>query len=621
VLTVLRDPEGGIRGYSKIIRDMSQYREEQESLKRAYAQLDMLVLDRTVALALEIEQRKQIEAELSREKERLQVTLRSIGDAVITTDMAGAVSYMNPAAQAMTGWASSEAMGLPISVIFNIVSRDERRVVENPVHVVLQTGNAASQTTDIQLIRKDGLEYAIRDSAAPIRNQQGEVVGVVMVFHDVSQAQVMAEKMAYQASHDPLTGLINRSEFERLLERAIGNGRANGKQYALAYLDLDQFTVVNDSCGHLAGDMLLRQLSSLLKERLRSTDTLARLGGGELGVLLEGCAPEAALRIAESLRKTVSDFRYTWHDKTFQIGVSIGLVSFSNGEMGMADTLSVADAACYAAKDHGHNRIHVYRADDHDILQRHGEMDWLGRLYRAIDENRLLLYAQKIVPISRAADRHEHVELLIRIRDEDGKLILPMAFIPAAERYNLMPYIDRWVIRTAFQHYADHAAQQPGSRYAINLSGSSLNDDSMFDYIREQFAACQIPHAAICFEITETAAIANLSHATTLIREARKLGCQFALDDFGSGMSSFGYLKHLPVDYLKIDGSFVKDMASDPVASAMVEAINNIGHVMGLQTIAEFVENDATLEKLRQIGVDFAQGYGVGRPYPLLKIE
>jgi diguanylate cyclase (GGDEF)-like protein len=426
-------------------------------------------------------------------------------------------------------------------------------------------------------------------------------------------------EISHQAAHDALTGLINRREFESRLEIALQNAQIEKLQHTILYLDLDQFKVINDTCGHVAGDQLLRQLTTLLQGSLRQSDTLARLGGDEFGVLLECCSLEPAVRIAETLRQTVNDFHFVWQDKTFPIGVSIGLVNFGDDGLTLGDVLSIADAACYVAKDKGRNRIHVYSPGDNELAQRNSEMDWIGRIRKALDENRFVLYAQKIIPLSGDGNEGEHHELLIRMLDEAGKLIPPMAFIPAAERYNLMPTLDRWVIKTAFAQYKGAGTgKAPPRSCAINLSGASIGDDNLLAFIKEQFDTFQIPPGVICFEVTETSAIANLGKAAVLIRDLKAMGCRFALDDFGSGMSSFAYLKHLPVDFLKIDGSFVKDMVDDRIDHAMVEAINRIGHVMGIQTIAEFVENDAILAELRKIGVDFAQGYGIGRPQPLV---
>jgi diguanylate cyclase (GGDEF)-like protein len=441
---------------------------------------------------------------------------------------------------------------------------------------------------------------------------------VVLVLHDVSRERQYVAKLSYQASHDSLTGLINRGEFERRLSLALKSAAQIGRHHAVMYLDLDQFKIVNDTCGHAAGDQLMRQVSAVLQRRLREGDTLARLGGDEFGVLLENCAPDNALRIAEELRQTVMECHFAWETRSFNIGVSIGLVNVADGSFTLTDVLSAADSACYMAKENGRNRVQVYHPEDSELSMRQGEMEWIGRLQRALDEDRFVLYAQDIAGLDPAHKLADHCEILIRMLDESGQLVPPMAFIPAAERYNLMPSIDRWVVRNAFAIIGRQQAEQyagPGI-FAINLSGASIGDERFLDYLREQFEHFNVAPQSICFEITETAAIAKLDKATEFINQLKSLGCLFSLDDFGAGMSSFAYLKHLPVDFLKIDGGFVKDMADDPIDRAMVEAINSIGHVMGKQTIAEFVDGERVIRLLREIGVDFAQGYGVAKPRP-----
>lgn len=568
----------------------------------------------------DITERKLAEETLFQEKERAQVTLQSIGDAVITTDAEARVDYMNPVAEQLTGWSLAEAKGLPLLSVFHAVHEGTRDVQECPATLALREQRIAGLASNTVLIRRDGEEFSIEDSTAPIRDRQGAVIGAVVVFHDVSNARVMANQLAYQARHDPLTGLFNRSEFEVSVQQALERARDGHRQHAVCYIDLDQFKVVNDTCGHMAGDELLKQLAGRLQERVRSNDILARLGGDEFGVLLDGCPLDKAWEIADDLRATAKKFRFAWQGKTFDVGVSIGLVPLNGESVSLAEVLSAADSACYVAKDEGRNRVHVYQADDRALARHRGEMQWVSQIHQALEEDRLCLYYQTMQPLDSKAASERHIEVLLRMQGLDGQLVLPMAFIPAAERFNLMTTLDRWVIRTTFDFLSHQPGNGGGSRLitcAINLSGQSLCEDTFLDFVVEQLQRVDIQPAQICFEITETAAVTHLSRAMRFISTLKGMGCRFALDDFGSGLSSFGYLKNLPVDYLKIDGAFVKDMVADVIDRAMVESINNIGHVMRMQTIAEWVEGEAALALAREIGIDFAQGYAVSTPQPL----
>jgi len=440
------------------------------------------------------------------------------------------------------------------------------------------------------------------------------VVGVVIIFHDVTELRGLANKVSYQATHDALTGLINRREFERRLALLLESARQEDKEHALCYIDLDQFKIVNDTCGHVAGDELLRQLTTLLQAQVRERDTLARLGGDEFGILLGNCHLNKAEKIAEAFCHMVKEFRFVWQDKSFEIGASIGLVAIEANSGSTTDLLSAADSACYVAKDKGRNRVYVYQPDDEELVARHGEMQWVSRINQALEENRFELFYQPIVALQGGKEKM-HVEVLLRLRDEAGKLIFPMAFIPAAERFDLMPAIDRWVIRNVFAFC--EASGRDDITYAVNLSGASLSDAGLMGYLREQFSNYDVRPYDISFEITETAAISNLSEAIHFISELKILGCSFSLDDFGSGLSSFAYLKNLPVDYLKIDGGFIRSIVDNPIDCAMVESINHIGHVMGIKTIAEFVENDEIYTCIKNLGVDYAQGYYIEKPKPL----
>lgn len=574
---------------------------------------------------LEQQIRHRLEQELFEEKELAQVTLRSIGDAVITTDAESKIRFLNPVAEELTGWSQQSAQGKPLTEVFHIINEITREPVENPVEKALREGNIVSLAKDTVLISRNGNEFAVEDSAAPIRTLDDEIIGAVMVFHDVTTARSLARQLSWQASHDALTGLVNRREFENCLTQTLVFARTQNQQHALCYLDLDQFKIVNDTCGHIVGDELLRQVTALFQAQVRSSDTLARLGGDEFGILLNHCSLESALPIAKMLRESIEAFRFVWQDKIFKLGVSIGLVEINENSESVTTLLSAADAACYAAKNNGRNRVHIYQADDTQLTQQQGEMQWVARITQALEENRFCLYYQPIVPITES-ENGEHYEVLLRLVDEVGNLVSPIAFMRSAERYDLMQTLDRWVIRTLFatqgQHYRETwkgcqlGKVGCGCLYAINLSGASINDEQFIEFLHEQFALYQIPPALICFEITETVAIANLGKAAQFIRSLREIGCHFALDDFGSGMSSFAYLKNLPVDFLKIDGSFIKHIVDDPIDLAMVEAINQIGHLMGIKTIAEFVENQEILAKITALGVDYAQGYGIAKPRP-----
>lgn len=575
-------------------------------------------------LRQEIEERKRIEQELSREKELAQVTLQSIGDAVITTDAGENVAYLNPVAERLTGWSLAEAKGLPLSQVFHIIDELTRQRVDNSVSVVLRTGESVELTNHTALMARDGSEYSITDSAAPIKDGDNAVLGAILVFHDVTESRSLAQRLAWQASHDELTGLKNRRYFELKLSELIRNFY---QEHILCYLDLDQFKIVNDTCGHAAGDELLKQVGTALNQSVRSGDIVARLGGDEFGILLSHCSLENARRAMDLIRQEIQDFRFAWDDKIFGIAVSIGVVELDSGIGNLADALGAADAACYAAKERGRNRLYVYRADDQQLSEQRSQQEWVTRIHQALDKNQFRLYQQPIASASSRLGEMHHCEILLRMVDDTGQLFPPMAFIPAAERYGLMPEVDRWVVQAFFAQASQlHSATAlSGSKpavgtgfYCINLSGASLNDEQFLPFLKQQIACSPISAEALCFEITETVAVANLNKAREFIHELKTLGCLFALDDFGSGMSSFGYLQHLAINYVKIDGSFVRNLLKDEINTSIIESITKVVHSMGLKAIAEHVEDAATQRKLQSLGVDYVQGYGIGRPVPLM---
>jgi len=561
---------------------------------------------------------------LFQEMELWRVTLQSIADGVITTDLDGRVNYLNPVAEKMTGWSNAEAQQQPLPTVMQLLDEAGETPVAVPMQAWLDNGSEAALNEPALLIQKDtGSEAAIELSGSPIRDSQEQVIGSVMVFHDVTRLRGLARQLSFQATHDALTGLINRVEFDARVEQAIDSANGSEKQHAMFYIDLDQFKIVNDTCGHPAGDELLKQITHLLRGELRESDVLARLGGDEFGVLLLGCPLDKAEEIAEKLRERVESFRFRYDNMEFRVGTSIGVVPISDGRTPITELMKSVDSACYVAKEKGRNRVHVSKPDDHEIAQHHGQMQWMQRIQRAVEEDHLILYAQAIVPIEGPPEQGRHAELLLRMVEDKGteneRIIPPSAFLPAAERYHLMPMIDRWVLSKALRKLASD--DRDAARLvtcAINLSGQSLNDLRLYDYIIQLLNETGVKPERICFEITESAVIANMQIARQFVDGLRKMGCRFALDDFGSGLSTFDYLKQLNVDYVKLDGSLVRDVATSRVSQAMVHAVNYVAHVMGMKSIAEFVESQAIMTALKKLSVDYAQGYAIGKPQPFI---
>jgi diguanylate cyclase (GGDEF)-like protein/PAS domain S-box-containing protein len=562
------------------------------------------------------------EAKLEREKELAEVTLHSIVDGVITTDAAGMIEFMNPVAERFLGWTTAEAHGKKLSDVYRMT--DERSGQAVSASLSSDAPGEPQEGMAVRLVDRHGRETPVRYSHAPIRGRDGTVHGTIVVFHDVSQLRAMAQQLIWQASHDALTGLVNRREFERRLTALIETAKAQGREHVLLFMDLDAFKAVNDTCGHSAGDELLRQLTAVMQSRMRGSDTLARLGGDEFGALLESCPMEQALRIANAMRETVREFRFVWGDKTFGVGVSMGLVQITSESGDVGKMLAAADACCYEAKNKGRDRVQVYRPAERDFAAKHADLAIVSQINHAFELGRFVLYRQHIAPIDPALRLEPHYEVLVRMIDRAGNLVPATGFMPAAERYNLLTSIERWVVSSLveFLHRQwtteaiAHDAYRGDGRgyYSVNISGVSINDSSFPDFLRNLLTRYQLPRGLLCFEITETTAIANLAKAADLIRELKAVGCRFALDDFGTGMSSFTYLKYLPVDYVKIAGVFITDMLTDPMDHAIVDAVNRIAHILGMRTIAESVESAATLARLAEMKIDYAQGYFIAEP-------
>lgn len=602
------------------LRNHRQRLEDMVAMRTAQIERQSDLLSSTNAnLLKEIDERRQAEQALYASQARFRLLLESVGEGILGLDLAGRCTFVNDAALALLGFTRPELLGQPLHPYIHHSRGDGTpyTVDECPIYDAFRTGNAQRGRIET-LWRKDGSMFTAEYSSHPLR-EGDDISGAVLVFRDVTESQAMAEQLAWQAAHDALTGLVNRPEFERRLAQVLDSVRHDGAAHTLCYLDLDQFKVVNDTCGHAAGDELLRQISALLLGRMRQRDTLARLGGDEFGLLLEHCPADLALPIALELRDAVRDFRFSWQGRSFSLGVSIGVAPLSASIDSAAAALSAADAACYVAKEQGRNRAHLYHVEDAALVEHHSQIMWVSRLTQALDENRFRLHFQSIVPLGHDnPGARPHYEVLLRLLEPDGRLVEPMVFMPAAERYNLMPAIDRWVLREVIGvSAAAQRSAQPRPLFAVNLSARSLGDEHLHDYLHDLLTSHEVPGDMLCLEITEAAAVANLQRAGQRMAEFRRLGCRVALDHYGSGMSSFTDLKALPVDYLKIDGDFIRSLVDDRVNRAVAEAINRVAHVMTIQTVAQWTETEAIVTILKELGIDHAQGYVMARPQPI----
>lgn len=551
---------------------------------------------------------------LARESEHLRVTLDAIADAVITTDACGAITFMNPMAEALTGWTDQNAVGRPVDEVLVLVEDATGARLPSPVNEALQGIHVCFLREGSRLRSRDGSSYEIQDTASPLTADDGRLVGAVVVFRDVSSHKAMEKALDYQATHDALTGLTNRAGFELALKRALSDERQESA--ILCFINLDRFKVVNDTAGHIAGDALLRECAGVIGRQIRDNDVLARLGGDEFGLLLRQCPLGRARNIAERLIDALNAIRFDWESAVYDIGASVGLVELDAQVTTVEEAMSRADVACYAAKHRGRGQVMEYTAEDSDASRRHLELQMVASLRESLEANRFVLYAQEIRAMA-TEDEPGHYEVLLRLRGRDGEIISPGAFIPAAERYQMMPHIDRWVLRQLLLERGEELAGIAGLNLAINLSATTLDDPGFLSYLERLLAETPLEAQRLTFEITETTVVNQMGSVSEVLIWLRDQGCKVALDDFGSGFSSFNYLKHFKVDYLKIDGSFVRNLVRSSVDHTIVESINEVAHRLGIQTVAEYVEDEALIPLLRETGVDFVQGYAIGLPEPL----
>lgn len=569
-----------------------------------------------LTIARDVSHRKSLEVSLSRSKRQAQYTLESISEGVITTDNDGRIDYMNLAAETLVGTNRDDAAGHRIGELFTLVDDADRRPLGDPVERCLAMRRRVNMGRRAVMVTVDGEhEHSVEITASPVRGPSNSISGTVVVFHDVGELRGLTRKMSYQATHDPLTGLINRREFERRLDEAMDSAHAEEAVHMLFYMDLDRFKAVNDSCGHLAGDNMLREVAGLIKDQVRDSDFVGRLGGDEFGALLIGCPIVKARQIATDICNAVADYRFVWKDKIFNIGISVGLVEISHASGTIQDLMSAADSACYMAKQQGRGKVHVYSARDEAVARERGDIQWLRQLQAALHEDSFELAVQPIIAMRGKAETGPALEVLIRLSEGQGRATKSAEFLRPAERYQMMPQIDRWVINATLAAISGGEIKLPGHRScAINLSGQTLGDEAFLGFVVDALDRSGVPPAAICFEVTEAAILSNVQHAQRFIEVLHGIGCEFSLDDFGSGLGSFSSLKHLPIDYLKIDGTYTRNLQTDFVNQEMVAAMIKLARTMEFQIVAEQVEHQEDFDWLRDSGVDFVQGNFVEAP-------
>ncbi len=575
-------------------------------------------LTKLIGSLVNIHAERSSRVQLQQEKDKAVATLNSIVDAVITTNADGIIEYENSAAERLTGLSSDESRGQSIDKVIEFYKEHSTVAIENPARQCLHSGDRMKQKIYADMLDKDGTRYTVQVMATPLVRKDGQVFGSVLVLNDVTNIRVLSRRLKYQASHDILTKLINRSEFEKRVRHAIDVAHNEEGNSAVLYIDLDRFKLINDICGHAAGDELLKQVAKLLRSIVGEKNSVARMGGDEFAVLIEDVYFSAAEKVAKRILKELASYRFSWSEKSFSVECSIGIAEIRPTCDGLTYILNAVDSACYLAKESGRNCMRKYSDGDDTIIERKGQERWIQHFDKALEDDSLVLYAQRIVSLAKDKPQSNSIEVLVRMLDDDGSIIPPNAFLPAVERYDRAYKLDRWIIERVFMYiHENKKAVNELNKISINLSGQSVAEDGLLPFIQEKTRQYRIDSSKVCFEVTETAAIANLSTAIDLITQLKEQGFLFALDDFGSGLSSFAYLKTLPVDFLKIDGIFVKDMQTDKVNYAMVKAIHEMSAVLDKQTIAEYVENEAVVELLTEIGVDYGQGFYLGKPEPI----